>query len=226
METSGYDDPIFNEFSPDTGVLSPMGPKAIQQHHQYMPHLHHPHHAQTIMIGNGELLQQHQRLPEIHQILPGNSPKMDHYKAMEYAQTVKLESSYSSNGKMDYVTTTGGPKLEYTTNGHYSSSPKLIEYSTTSTQNGIDHIQMFQHPQPVDNNQQQHIINGLNGTNNNFKRKSDENLNNLSSGSPTPSTVNAISVGDATPTSSASPNKKPLDKKKNDPNGVKKKKTR
>lgn len=219
MEASGFDDQMFNEFSSEAvGVLSPLGPKAIQHH----PHHHHyvqQHH--TIMIGNsnGEI-NHHQRLPDVHQILPGNSPKMDHYKMYD----VKIESTpYSPNGKIDYINGTAkvesyspssGQKLEYTTNGQYSPNGKLIEY--TSTHN-MEHNMMFQQPQPVDGNQQ----NIINGTNSNFKRKSDENLNNLS-GSP-PTTINNISPSDA---SSTLPNKKPVDKKKNDPNGVKKKKTR
>lgn len=222
METSAFDDQMFNEFSSEAvGVLSPLGPKAIQHH----PHSHHHHYVQqhhTIMIGNsnGEINHQHQRLPDVHQILPGNSPKMDHYKMYD----VKIESTpYSPNGKIDYINGTpkvesyspsSGQKLEFTTNGQYSPNAKIIEY--TSTHN-MEHNMMFQQPQPVDGNQQSII----NGTNSNFKRKSDENLNNLS-GSP-PTTINNISPSDA---SSTLPNKKPVDKKKNDPNGVKKKKTR
>lgn len=220
METSGFDDQMFNEFSSEAvGVLSPLGPKAIQHH----PHHHHFFsNSNTIMIGNsnGDINQQ-QRLPDVHQILPGNSPKMDHYKMYD----VKIESSpYSPNGKLDYINGTTklepyspspGQKLEYTTNGQYSPNAKIIEY--TSSHGHMEHNMMFQQPQPVDSNQQ----NVINGTNSNFKRKSDENLNNLS-GSP-PTTINNISPSDAT---SSMPNKKPVDKKKNDPNGVKKKKTR
>lgn len=221
METSGFDDQMFNEFSSESvGVLNPLGPKAVQHHH---PHHHYSvqHHTQTIMIGNsnGEI-NQHQRLPDVHQILPGNSPKMDHYKMYD----VKIESSpYSPNGKIDYIngsakvesySPSSGHKLEYTTNGQYSSSPKIIEYTSTHQ---MEHSMMFQQPQPVDGNHQ----NIINGSNSNFKRKSDENLNNLS-GSP-PTTINNISPSDAT---STMPNKKPVDKKKGDPNGVKKKKTR
>lgn len=207
METSGFDDQMFNEFSSEAvGVLSPLGPKAIQHH----PHGHHhfvQHHTQTIMIGNSNGdINQLQRLPDVHQILPGN-------------YDVKIESSpYSPNGKLDYINGSAkveayspgpGQKLEYS-NGQYSPNGKIIEYTTT-------HNMMFQQPQPVDGNHQ----NIINGSNSNFKRKSDENLNNLS-GSP-PSTINNISPSDA---SSSAPNKKPVDKKKSDPNGVKKKKTR
>lgn len=222
MESSGFDDQMFTEFSSEAvGVLSPLGPKAIQ-HHPHHQHHYLQHHTQTIMIGNSNGdINQHQRLPDVHQILPGstNSPKMDHYKMYD----VKIESPYSPNGKLDYTngnlkvesySPSSGPKLEYTTNGQYSPNAKIIEYS--SSHNMEQHSMMFQQPQPVDGNQQSII----NGTNSNFKRKSDENLNNLS-GSP-PTTVN-ISPSDA---SSSMPSKKPVEKKKSDPNGVKKKKTR
>jgi hypothetical protein len=219
METSGFDDQMFNEFSSEAvGVLSPIGPKAIQHH----PNHHHyvQHHTQTIMIGNsnGEI-NSHQRLPDVHQILPGNSPKMDHYKIYD----VKMESTpYSPNGKIEYINSTtkvemyssgSDQKLEY--NGQYSPNAKIIEYHPSH--NIEHHNMMFQQPQPVENNQQ----NTINGTNGNFKRKSDENLNNLSCSPPT--TIINNSTTDST---SALPNKKPIDKKKSDPNGVKKKKTR
>lgn len=218
METSGFDDQMFNEFSSEAvGVMSPLGPKAIQHHPHH--HHHYVHHTQTIMIGNANSeINQHQRLPDVNDMLP-NPLKMDHYKMYD----VKIESSpYSPNGKCDYNGTAkvdsyspvGGQKLEYTTNGQYSPNAKIIEYSSS---HNMEHNMMFQQPQPVDGNQQ----NIINGTNSNFKRKSDENLNNLS-GSP-PTTINSISPSDAT---STMPNKKPIDKKKSDPNGVKKKKTR
>jgi len=234
MEATGFEDQMFNDYSPD-GVLSPLGPSATQHHihhHHYVPHQHHHHQAQAIMIGsaNGDKSQQHQRLPAVHQILPGSSPKMESYK-LDYGQVVKLESgAYSPNGK-EYLNGTTklesyspGEKLD-AYSGQYSPNAKIIQFGSPIEQQ----IQMFHQPQPVDGNhqqqQQQNIINGLNGSNNNFKRKSDENLNNLS-GSPTP--ISSISTADATSTSSlsSSPNKKPVDKKKNDANGVKKKKTR
>lgn len=202
METSGFDDQMFNEFpSEAVGVLSPLGPKAIQHHssgHHYLQH-----HSQTIMIGNSNGdINQLQKLPDVHHLLPNS-------------YGVKIESSpYSPNGKPDYIN--GSAKVEsYSpgpgqySNGQYSPNGKISEYTT--------HNMMFQQPQPVDGNHQ----NIINGSNSNFKRKSDENLNNLS-GSP-PSTINNISPSDA---SSSAPNKKPVDKKKSDPNGVKKKKTR
>lgn len=220
---------MFSEF-PSESIINPMGPKAIQ-HHYVTSHHHHNHHPQTIMIGsaNGDINQQHQRLPDVHQILPGNSPKMDHYKttSLDYGH-VKIESSpyATTNGKIEYINGTGGivklgsyspnssdTKLEYVTTNGGQYSPN----TPTSVSQQIEHLQIFQQPQPIDGSQQSNIINGTDG------RKSDENLNNIS-GSPTPIAINSVSSGDRG--SSVSPNKKPSDKKKNDSNGVKKKKTR
>lgn len=216
METSAFDDQMFNEYQTES-VLSPLGVKAIQQHHPHHHHYVQQHHPIMIGNSNGDI-NQHQRLPDVNHILPGNSPKMDHHYKM---YDVKIESTpYSPNGKNEYIngatkiesyTSSPGQKLEYTTNNQYSPNGKLIEYAS------MEANMMFQQPQPVDGNQQ----NIINGTNSNFKRKSDENLNILS-GSP-PTTINSISTSDA---SSTLPHKKPVDKKKNDPNGVKKKKTR
>lgn len=243
METSSYDDPMFSEYSSEA-VLNPMGPKAIPHHHFVTSshHHHHHHHAQPIMNGD---MNQHTRLPgisEIQQVLPSNSPKIDggHYKTLDYSH-VKLETdSFSSNGKIDYHNgnnaakldsysspSSGGhqQKLEYTSNGQYSpSSGKIMEFSTVTGQQHIEqHIQLYHQPQSLDGNQQTALLNGNDG---NFKRKSDENLNNLS-GSPTPTTIINSSISPSDGSSTASLNKKPtLEKKKNDPNGVKKKKTR
>jgi hypothetical protein len=239
METTGFEDPMFSEFSSDSVVLNPMGPKAIQHHfisaHPHHHHLHH--HPQTIMIGNVNGDIQHQRLPDVHQILPGNSPKMDHYKnatTLDYSH-VKIEPSYSPNGKIEYInggTATVAKLDSYTTNSNgqqqYSPNAKLMEFSTGASSAGQQQqhieqqIQIYQQqPQQSLDGNQQNIMNGADG---NFKRKSDENLNNLS-GSPTPTTINSVSPNDAN-VCSTSPNKKPVDKKKNDPNGIKKKKTR
>lgn len=267
METN-FEDPMFSEFSSDALSPMPMGPKAIQHHfvtshhHHHPHHHHHHHHQQAIMLGNGNgELNQHQRLPDVHQILPGNSPKMEHYKSTTTTQSidyghVKIEQQqqqqYSPSGKIEFINGSatsklesyspsssagnGSGKLEYTTNGQYSPNAKIIEYTTgamsvpgvvTTTTQHIEHIQMFQQPQSLDH-QQQHQHNIINGSDGNFKRKSDENLNNLS-GSPTPTTLTSISSNDGNSAGTSilsSPNKKPIDKKKNDANGIKKKKTR
>lgn len=244
METSSFEDPMFGEFSSDA-VLNPMGPKAIQHHHFVTSsHLHHHHHTQPIMIGNNGDINQHTRLPgisEIQQVIPGNSPKIEggHYKTLNDYSHVKMESpSYSPNGKIEYLNgnnttklesystpSSGGgqqQKMEYTSNGQYSPNTKIIEYSAVTTQPHIEqHIQLYHQQQSLD--QQTNVINGNDG---NFKRKSDENLNNLS-GSPTPTTIINSSISPSDGNSATSLNKKTtVDKKKNDPNGVKKKKTR
>lgn len=230
METSVFNEHLFHDYSPESvgGVMSPMAPKAIQHHsnHQYISHNSH-----NTMLGNlnGEM-QQHQRLPDVQNILPGSSPKMEHYKSdygihkVEY--NVKIESSqYSPNTKIEYMNgiakmepySPNNKNMEYSSvNGQYSPNSKIIEYSQPGIKMDYEH-QMFQHPQPIDNIQHTILMN------NNFKRKSDENLNNLS-GSSTPTTINNISPNEASSTTNV--NKKPTDKKKNDPNGVKKKKTR
>ena len=234
MESSGFDDQIFNEFS--TGPLSPLSAKAIQQHphhiHHYMPNNHHHH--QTIMLGNPNDMHQSQRLPDVHNILPGSSPKMDHYKNLDYGPhsgkteyNVKIESSpYSPNTKVEYMNGNLTKLEQYSpSNDQYSPNAKIIEYSA-SPNNKLDyeHMQMFQHPQNLDNSNQQNIlVNNING-NTNFKRKSNENLSMSGSSTPNTATTTSASPNDATSTTSA--NKKPSDKKKNDSNGIKKKKTR
>ena len=218
---------MFSEFSSDA-MLTSMAPKAIQHHH----FIHHNHHPQTIMMTNGELNQHTTRLPGISEIHPKNDV---HYKTLEYAH-IKTESpSYSPNGKIEYLNGSGTKiesyspnsggtaKLEYISSGQYSPNAKIIEYQTSLPgQQHIEHIPLYHQATSLDGNQQT-LINEVDGS---FKGKSDENLNNLS-GSPTPSTTinSSISPSDAnTPTS---PSKKAtVDKKKNDPNGVKKKKTR
>jgi hypothetical protein len=244
MESSGFDDQMFNEFSP--GPLSPLGPKAIQ-HHSHHHHYNMPQHHQTIMIGGSNDLIQQQRLPDVHNILPGGSPKMEHYKPLDYGSSnnskieynIKLDSSPYSPTKIEYLNGSGkleqyspnsGKQLEYTTvtsNGQYSPNAKIIEYTSSGGSNKMEyeHIQMFQQPQPMENNQQQQtlLVNGLNNNNNNFKRKSEESLN---SGSSTPTTTTVTSVSPTDNSSSNNANKKSNDKKKTDPNGIKKKKTR
>jgi hypothetical protein len=145
MESSGFDVQIYSEYN---GPLSPIGhakssmqPQQVgthsihvmlgmpagphqqhhQHHHQQSHHQLHHNHSTTIDLCAPH---QHQRLPEVHNLLPGGSPKMDHYKAMEYNNKLdyngKIDSSsYSPNGnscqnKIEYV---NGGKLEaYSTN--------------------------------------------------------------------------------------------------------------
>lgn len=217
METTNFEDPMFSEFSSDA-MLNSMAPKAIQHHHFVTTSHHHHHHPQTIMMtnANGEMNHTTTRLPAISEIHPKND---GHYKTLEYSH-VKTESpSYSPNGKIEYLNG-ASTKLESYSNGQYSPNAKIIEYPTSLTGQHIEHIQLYHHA-TLDGNQQS-LITDADG---NFKGKSEESLNNLS-GSPTPTTIinSSISPSDG---NSISPSKKAsVEKKKNDPNGVKKKKTR
>lgn len=231
METTNFEDPMFSEFSSDA-MLNPMAPKAIQHHHYVTTshHHHHHQHPQTIMMTNGEMNQHTTRLPGISEIHPKND---GHYKTLDYSH-VKTESpSYSPNGKIEYLNggatklesysspnSVGSQKLEYISNGQYSPNTKIIEYPTSLSGQHIEHIQLYHHSATLDGNQS--LIN----EDGNFKGKSEESLNNLS-GSPTPTTIINSSISPSDGSTPTSPNKKAaIDKKKNDPNGVKKKKTR
>lgn len=226
MEAGNFEDPMFGDYQPDV-MLNSMAPKAIQLQHL---HYHH-HHPQTILMSSGDMNQHTTRLPGISEIHPKND---GHYKTHEYLH-VKTESpSYSPNGKIEYLNGTstklesysssnsgGTQKLEYMTNGQYSPNSKIIDFPTSVTSlSGQQHIQLY-HQTTLDGNQQT-LISEADG---NFKGKSEESLNNLS-GSPTPTTINnSISPTDGS--TSTSPSKKAsVEKKKNDSNGVKKKKTR
>lgn len=208
MESTSFDDQIF-EF---TGPLSPLGAKVIHHHHHHnlLQSQQSGGHSIQVMLGipgsQQSQQQQHhqqnspdlctQRLPEVHSLLPG-SPKIDHYKNMDYSNGKLDTTSYSPNSKMDY-----SKNMDYTTNGKMDYANKM----------DYDHMNnIFQQPQPIDSNN----MNGLN-----IKRKSDDmNV----SGSSTPTTSQCSGNSDASSTSNI---KKNDNKKKTDPNGVKKKKTR
>lgn len=217
METTNFEDPMFSEF-PSDAMLNSMAPKAIQHHHFVTTSHHHHHHPQTIMMtnANGEM-HTTTRLPAISEI----HPKSDgHYKTIEYSH-VKTESpSYSPNGKIEYLNG-ASTKLESYSNGQYSPNAKIIEYPTSLSGQHIEHIQLYHHASHDGN--QQSLINEADGS---FKGKSEESLNNLS-GSTTPTTIINSSISPSDGSLPISPSKKAsVEKKKNDPNGVKKKKTR
>lgn len=214
MDSSQFDDQIiFSEFA---GPLSPIGSannKNLQSQNNS--------HSIQVMLGMPPGGPQHSssdmRLPEVHSILPG-SPKIDHYKNMDYSGKLdysnappKMVDTYSNHNKMDYV------KMEYSPNGpsgvklEYSPNGK-IEYGTKMD---YDHMSMFQQPQPLEPT----IITSINGIGS-MKRKQDE-LN-----SPGGSSTNSNSNGQSGSECSGQSSVKKNDKKKNDPNGVKKKKTR
>lgn len=233
MESSQFDDQIiFSEFA---GPLSPIGSannKNLQSQNSS--------HSIQVMLSMPPpppgTSAQHppppsdMRLPEVHSILPG-SPKIDHYKNMDYSSKIEYSNvppkmdAYSAHAKMDYI----NGKLEYSPNG--SSSVKLeyspngpagvkLEYSPNgkieyTSKMDYDHMSMFQQPQPLEPTTIT-TMNGMGG----MKRKSDDI--NSPDGSSTNSNGNGQSGSECGGQSSVKKN----EKKKSDPNGVKKKKTR
>ena len=125
MESSGFDDQIFNDFS---GPLSPLGAKAIQATNG--------HSIQVVLGPNDYSASANvQRLPQVDSLLSAGSPS---YKNIDYSHA-KYESQYSpnnnNNNKIEYVSTNG-----------------RIDYSPTSHHQKIDYAnkQMFQQPQSID----------------------------------------------------------------------------
>ncbi|XP_063698048.1 homeobox protein ceh-8 [Culicoides brevitarsis] len=206
MESQGFDDQIFGEFS---GPLSPMGAKAIIAHpHATLSSHHTGHHHTTqghsiqVMLGmsHDQQQQQHQqRLPEVHTLLPG-SPKLDHYKTLSYDSR-----DYQPNGQYSPQTLN---KSDY--------SPQRIEY----TNDGSGMQQVFHQPS------QQQMMQAAGNSPNNMRKM--EKLD--ASGASTPNTTaSSTSSNDAAATSTTNGKSKGSDNKgkgKTDSNGVKKKKTR
>lgn len=214
MESQGFDDQIFGEFS---GPLSPMGAKAIIAHpHALTHHGHHPTqgHSIQVMLGmsghpGGD--PQQQRLPEVHTLLPG-SPKLDHYKTISYdART----GEYQPNGQYSPQTIhVNGNKSDY--------SPQRIEYTSPD---GMQ--QVFHQPPSQQQQQQQHLQIASNSPG---MRKLNEKMD--ASGASTPNTTaSSTSSNDAAASSTTNGSNKSKGnenkgKGKTDSNGVKKKKTR
>ncbi|XP_031626045.1 homeobox protein Hox-A3 [Contarinia nasturtii] len=222
METSSFDDQIFNDFS---GPLSPLGAKQITQ----------GGHSIHVMLGinaNGSSDMCNQRLPEVQSLLPG-SPKLTHYKTLDYMGN-KIDynakvSSYSPtpppkydyvNGKMDPYSPNHMNKIEYAKTMDYNLNAKM-DYGSGKLEYD-PHMQMYQQS-PVSAQQQQHpppptsthhisTSQPLASPSMNDKKKSD--------GQCDQSDNQSVSQSDASSTS------KKNDKKKGDINGVKKKKTR
>lgn len=223
METSSFDDQIFNDFS---GPLSPLGAKQITQGG-------HSIHVMLGMNATGSPDMCNQRLPEVQSLLPG-SPKLTHYKTLDYMGN-KIDynakvSSYSPtpppkydyvNGKMDPYSPNHMNKIEYAKSMDYNLNAKM-DYGSGKLEYD-PHMQMYQQP-PVSTQQQQqhpppptsthHISTSqpLASPSMNDKKKSD--------GQCDQSDSQSVSQSDASSTS------KKNDKKKGDINGVKKKKTR
>lgn len=223
METTSFDDQIFNDYS---GPLSPLGAKQIIQGG-------HSIHVMLGMNSNGSPEMCNQRLPEVQSLLPG-SPKLTHYKTLDYLGNkidyntkmtsysptpppplpLSLPSKYDYvNGKMDQYSTNHMNKMEYGKPMDYNLNAKMdygngkLEYDP--------HMQMYQQAGisvvPTSNH---HIstTQSIESTQMNNKKKSD--------GQCDQSDNQSVSQSDASSTS------KKNDKKKGDINGVKKKKTR
>lgn len=206
METSSFDEQIFNDFA---GPLSPLGAKQIAQGHS----IH-------VMLGMNPSVSSdmcNQRLPEVQSLLP-DSPKLNHYKPLDYM-----------GNKSDYITkipsysSTSPPKYEYV-NGkvdQYSSNQlNKVEYGKPMEMYGNGkmeydpHMQMYQQAAvsvPSNSNHQITTSQSMESSSMNDKKKGD---------SCDQSDNQSVSQSDATSTS------KKNDKKKGDINGVKKKKTR
>ncbi|XP_058453996.1 LIM/homeobox protein Lhx1 isoform X2 [Malaya genurostris] len=207
MESTAFDDQIFSEFNDS---LSPLSTKAI--------HASGPsgHNIQVVLgINQSSPDSCTQRLPEVNSILAAGSPS---YKNIDYTNLNKVD--YHPNGKVDQQYSPNSNKMEYinyyNANGRVEYSPPSkaqdygngkLEYETTMT--------IFQQPPPMNSS-------ALNGLNDPSKRKGDEVHS--ASGSSTPTTTTPIANGNGSDSQSSS-NKK-NDKKKGDPNGIKKKKTR
>lgn len=205
MEPSGFDDQIFGEFS---GPLSPMGAKVIHQQHPG-----NSGHSIQVMLGmphSSDNCPPTQRLPDVHNLLPG-SPKIDHYKNMDYGKSME----YQPNGKIECYTQDETGKIEYI-NGKYSPvihhvnggggdySPGRIEY---------EKITVYHQPQQ-----------GMNSSPGSGGGRKGDKME--SSGSSTPITTSGSSTGGNDASSTTNGNKKNDKNKKADSNGVKKKKTR
>lgn len=202
MESSGFDDQIFSEFS---GPLSPMGAKVIQ-------HPGNSGHSIQVMLGMPHSSDGcgSQRLPDVHNLLPG-SPKIDHYKNMDYGKPLE----YQPNGKIECYTTDETGKIEYI-NGKYSPvGAKVIDYvngKSDFSPNRIEYENITAFHQP------------MNSPSAGGGRKGDK-LDSSGSGTPITTSNSSSNASDASSTTNGN-NKKNDKGKKADSNGVKKKKTR
>uniref|UniRef100_A0A336LP22 CSON009170 protein n=1 Tax=Culicoides sonorensis TaxID=179676 RepID=A0A336LP22_CULSO len=226
MESQGFDDQIFGEFS---GPLSPMGAKAIIAHpHALAHHAHHPTqgHSIQVMLGMshpGTDLHHHhhqnqQRLPEVQTLLPG-SPKLDHYKTITYDTRT---NEYQPNGQYSPQTIVNGNKSDY-------SPQRIHEYSAND---GMQ--QVFHQPQNTSSQQHQTIITSNSPNSGQQIRKLNDNKMDASGASTPNTTTSSTSSNDNNGASSTtngnnkskSSSENSKGKGKTDSNGVKKKKTR
>lgn len=217
METSSFDEQIFNDFA---GPLSPLGAKQITQSG-------HSIHVMLGMNATGASDMCNQRLPEVQSLLPG-SPKLNHYKTLDYMGN-KIDyntkiATYSStpppkydyiNGKMDQYSPNHMNKIEYAKPMDYNLNAK-IDYGNGKLEYD-QHMQMYQQHSvslPPTSTHQISTSQTIDQVTLNDKKKSDSQCD---------QSDNNQSVSQSDSTSSTS---KKNDKKKGDINGVKKKKTR
>lgn len=216
METSSFDEQIFNDFA---SPLSPIGAKQI---------IHSGHSVQGMLSMNATGTQEfsNQRLPEVQSLLPG-SPKLNHYKPIDYMVN-KIDYSpkigaYSStpppkydysNGKIDQYPSNHMNKIEYAKPMDYNLNTKM-DY-VNGKMDYDPHMHMYQQQSIVGPTaaaaHQITTSQTLDPAQMNDKKKSDNHCDQ--------SDNQSVSQSDASSTS------KKNDKKKGDINGVKKKKTR
>lgn len=208
METSSFDEQIFNDFA---GPLSPLGAKHIAQGHS----IH-------VMLGMNPSVSSdmcNQRLPEVQSLLP-DSPKLNHYKPLDYmgnkSDYITKITSYSSTSppKYEYV---NGKVDQYASNQlHKVDYGKPMEMYGNGKMEYDPHMQMYQQSAvSVPQNSNHQITTSqqsMESASMNDKKKGDALCDQ--------SDNQSVSQSDATSTS------KKNDKKKGDINGVKKKKTR
>lgn len=210
METSAFDDQIFGDF---TTPLSPIDKNiAVPQPNNGQIHILMGVPSQNSHSPNELQCGSNQRLPDVHSLLPG-SPKIDHYKGMDYNKMDygKVGSYSPTHGMHSHQIMTSGANVQLINGKMQSYAPMNVHHSMQSNNNKIEynsgmasnHAKMDYDPyQGYGQHQtiiahQSHMEGGvgsmvggcggaLNGMT--MKRKSEESLNN-SSGSSTPNTI-------------------------------------
>lgn len=209
METSAFDDQIFGDFSTPLSPIDkniPLPQPANGQIHILMgvpPHHHSP---------NNEMQCNSQRLPDVHSLLSGSSPKMDHYKNLGLEHYGKV-GSYSppTHGLQNHQIMTSGANVQlvngkmqgYNHNNNNNMHPMQSNKMEYDPYQGVGYGQQPHHQQQQHHHQTilthpSHLDSmGMGGSPMNngmgsMKRKSEESLNN-SSGSSTPNTIHTSS---------------------------------
>lgn len=221
METSSFDEQIFSDFA---GPLSPLGAKQLSQ----------GGHSIHVMLGmnpanSSDLC--NQRLPEVQSLLPG-SPKLNHYKTLDY-----ITNKVDYNGKMSsYSPSPPTSSSQQQTLGPPPPPPKYdyLNGKMMDPYGGPTHITKIEYAKPMDYKMeydpQMHMYTQPLPP---LPQQSHQPQPSQSSSMGSPSSLNDKkknddAMGSSTPTttSDATSTSKKNDKKKGDMNGVKKKKTR